>query len=52
MLLDHLSYVASHDHMLDGVQRIGARLGSGFTGGEIDSRFGTRNFTLALQGGR
>ena len=52
MRLDHLSYVASHDHLLDEVQRIGARLGSGFTDGGIHPRFGTRNFTLALQGGR
>ena len=51
MRLDHLSYVASHDHLLDEVQRIGARLGSGFTDGGIHPRFGTRNFTLALQGG-
>ena len=52
MRLDHLSYVTSHDHLLDEVQRIGARLGSGFTDGGIHPRFGTRNFTLALQGGR
>ena len=52
MRLDHISYVASHDHLLDEVQRIGARLGSGFTDGGIHPRFGTRNFTLALQGGR
>ena len=45
MRLDHLSYVASHDHLLDEVQRIGARLGSGFTDGGIHPRFGTRNFT-------
>jgi hypothetical protein len=52
MRLDHISYVATHDHLLDEVQRVGARLGSGFIDGGIHPRFGTRNFTLALQGGR
>ena len=52
MHLDHLSYVASHDRLLDEVQRIGARLGSSFKDGGIHPRFGTRNFTLALEGGR
>ncbi len=51
MQLDHISYVATHDHLLDEVQRIGARLGSSFKDGGIHPRFGTRNFTVALQGG-
>jgi hypothetical protein len=50
--LDHISYVASHDHLIDEVQRIGSRLGAGFMDGGIHPRFGTRNFTLPLQGGR
>ena len=52
MHLDHISYVASHDHLVDEVQRIGSRLGAGFMDGGIHPRFGTRNFTLPLQGGR
>ena len=52
MHLDHISYVASHDHLIDEVQRIGSRLGAGFMDGGIHPRFGTRNFTLPLQGGR
>lgn len=52
MHLDHISYVASHDLLIDEVQRIGSRLGAGFMDGGIHPRFGTRNFTLPLQGGR
>ena len=52
MHLDHISYVASHDHLIDEVQRIGSRLGAGFLDGGMHPRFGTRNFTLPLQGGR
>ena len=48
MNLDHISYVVPHDQLLDEVQRIGARLGSGFIDGGIHPRFGTRNFTLPL----
>jgi hypothetical protein len=51
MRLDHISYVASHDQLVDVVQRIGSRLGSAFTDGGIHPRFGTRNFTIPLIGG-
>jgi hypothetical protein len=33
------------------VQRLGSRLGAGFTDGGLHPRFGTRNFVLALAGG-
>ena len=49
--LDHLSYVASHDQLVDVVQRLGSRIGSAFTDGGIHPRFGTRNFTLPLKNG-
>ena len=51
MRLDHVSYVTSHDQLADTVQRLGSRLGSTFVDGGIHPRFGTRNFTLPLQGG-
>ena len=51
MRLDHISYVASHDQLVDVVQRLGSRIGSAFTDGGIHPRFGTRNFTLALKNG-
>lgn len=49
--LDHISYAASHDQLVDVVQRLGSRIGSGFTDGGIHPRFGTRNFTLPLRNG-
>ena len=49
MRLDHVSYVTSHEQLADTVQRLGARLGGAFVDGGIHPRFGTRNFTLALQ---
>jgi Glyoxalase-like domain len=49
--LDHLSYVASHDQIVDVVQRFGSRIGSAFTDGGIHLRFGTRNCTLPLKNG-
>jgi hypothetical protein len=52
MRLDHISYVTTHDQLIDEVQRIGARLGSGFSDGGIHPRFGTRNFTIPLLGGQ
>jgi hypothetical protein len=51
MRLDHISYAASHDQLVDVVQRLGSRIGSAFTDGGIHPRFGTRNFTLPLSNG-
>src|SRR3954470_17233527 len=51
MRLDHISYAAPSDHLADVVQRIGYRLGAGFSDGGIHPRFGTRNFVLPLSGG-
>ena len=51
MRLDHLSYAAPTDHLADVVQRLGSRLGAGFTDGGVHPRFGTRNFVLPLAGG-
>jgi hypothetical protein len=47
--LDHLSYVASHDELVDVVQRLGSVLGASFVDGGIHPRFGTRNFILPLK---
>ena len=52
MRLDHVSYVTSHDQLADTVQRLGSRLGSTFVDGGVHPRFGTRNFTMALQNGQ
>jgi hypothetical protein len=49
MRLDHISYVTSHEQLSDTVQRIGSRLGGTFVDGGIHPRFGTRNFTVALE---
>jgi hypothetical protein len=51
MRLDHLSYAAPTNHLADVVQRLGSRLGAGFTDGGVHPRFGTRNFVLPLAGG-
>ena len=51
MRLDHISYAASHDQLIDVVQRLGSRIGTAFTDGGIHPRFGTRNFTLPLMNG-
>ena len=51
MRLDHISYAASHDQLVDVVQRLGSRIGSSFIDGGIHPRFGTRNFTLPLTNG-
>src|SRR5664279_2261369 len=51
MRLDHLSYAAGPDGLASCAQRLGARLGAGFSDGGIHPRFGTRNFVLALAGG-
>jgi hypothetical protein len=52
MRLDHVSYVTSHDQLSDTVQRLGARIGSSFVDGGLHPRFGTRNFTAALENGQ
>ena len=52
MRLDHISYAASHDQLVDVVQRLGSRIGSAFIDGGIHPRFGTRNFTLPLKNNR
>lgn len=51
MRLDHISYAATHDELIDVVQRLGSRIGSAFVDGGIHPRFGTRNFTLPLKNG-
>ena len=51
MRLDHISYAASHDQLVDVVQRLGSRIGSAFVDGGIHPRFGTRNFVLPLKNG-
>jgi hypothetical protein len=49
--LDHLSYAAGPEGLASCVQRLGARLGAGFTDGGIHPSFGTRNFVLPLANG-
>lgn len=51
MRLDHLSYAAGPEGLAACVQRLGSRLGAGFTDGGIHPSFGTRNFVLPLGGG-
>ena len=51
MRLDHISYAASHDELIDVVQRLGSRMGAAFIDGGIHPRFGTRNFVLPLKNG-
>jgi hypothetical protein len=51
MRLDHLSYAAGPEGLAACVQRLGSRLGAGFTDGGIHPSFGTRNFVLPLQNG-
>lgn len=51
MRLDHVSYAAGAEGLASCVQRLGARLGAGFTDGGLHPRFGTRNFVLPLAGG-
>ena len=51
MRLDHLSYAAGPEGLAACVQRLGARLGAGFTDGGLHPSFGTRNFVLPLQNG-
>lgn len=51
MRLDHLSYAAGPEGLASCVQRLGARLGAGFTDGGLHPSFGTRNFVLPLKDG-
>lgn len=51
MRLDHLSYVAGPEGLAECVQRLGSRLGAGFSDGGIHPSFGTRNFVLPLTSG-
>jgi hypothetical protein len=51
MRLDHLSYAAGPEGLAACVQRLGSRLGAGFTDGGIHPSFGTRNFVLPLAAG-
>jgi Glyoxalase-like domain len=51
MHLDHLSYAAGPEGLGACVQRIGAKLGAGFTDGGLHPSFGTRNFVLPLADG-
>ncbi|MDT4893285.1 MAG: hypothetical protein QOE97_2320 [Pseudonocardiales bacterium] len=51
MRLDHLSYAAGPEGLASCVQRLGSRLGAGFTDGGIHPSFGTRNFVLPLADG-
>lgn len=51
MRLDHLSYATGSEGLAGCVQRLGARLGAGFTDGGLHPSFGTRNFVLPLAGG-
>jgi hypothetical protein len=51
MHLDHLSYAAGPEGLGACVQRIGSKLGAGFTDGGLHPSFGTRNFVLPLSDG-
>lgn len=51
MHLDHLSYAAGPQGLGACVQRIGAKLGAGFSDGGLHPSFGTRNFVLPLAAG-
>jgi hypothetical protein len=51
MRLDHLSYAAGPEGLAACAQRLGAKLGAGFTDGGLHPSFGTRNFVLPLADG-
>jgi hypothetical protein len=51
MRLDHLSYAAGPEGLAACAQRLGSRLGAGFSDGGIHPSFGTRNFVLPLADG-
>ena len=50
MRLDHLSFAATPDGLIDTASRLGALLGGRFVDGGVHPRFGTRNMTLPLSG--
>ena len=52
MQLDHLSFAAGPEGANVTAARLGGLLGSSFSDGGFHPRFGTRNLTLALSGGR
>jgi hypothetical protein len=52
MRLDHLSYAAGPEGARAAAGELGRLLGSEFVDGGFHPRFGTRNFTLPLAGGR
>ena len=49
--IDHVSYAVPNSCIADTVQRIGAALGGRFIDGGRHPRYGTRNFTMALDNG-
>lgn len=51
MQLDHLSYAAGPDGLVETARRIGDLLGEEFADGGIHPRFGTRNMILPLSAG-
>lgn len=51
MRLDHLSYAAEPDGLVNTAGRLGDLLGEKFTDGGIHPRFGTRNMVLPLSAG-
>jgi len=52
MKLDHLSFAAGPEGAAATAQRLGEALGAEFVDGGFHPRFGTRNWTLPLTGGR
>jgi Glyoxalase-like domain len=50
MRLDHVSYAAGHEQVVDVVERLGAALGGALVDGGRHPRFGTCNFVLPLAG--
>lgn len=52
MKLDHLSFAAGPEGAAATAQRLGEALGTEFVDGGFHPRFGTRNWTLPLTGGR
>ncbi len=52
MRLDHLSFAAGPDGARASADELGRLLGAEFEDGGFHPRFGTRNFTLPLAGGR
>lgn len=51
MRLDHVSYAATRDELLDVVRRLGSALGGNFADGGRHPRFGTTNYVFPLAGG-